>query len=454
MWIAHKLKADTPLQDIAKKFRNTDISILLQHPQNKAAARAYKARKPVPKGTVVYLLDPKVTVYIMTTPKGKVVLSEKDWKKNIAKIHKAMDFALKRFKSTHETIVYRHKLQSDVNDEFPIVSFFCSNWVGDKGDEPKAQKRASKASVDKLTKVVRGRDYKKFEQSCRDAEKKVNAYAKGVDEWVAQLTGSAENWETGLTFVRDGSFVIFGACAMTVAAPATAAATVGYGALVGGGTAFMSSSANEVGRAVAGDDLTLEESGTKIATAVVKGAAFGAAGAGIARVISGALGAKLAEKMASSQMATKLSYRLLSRSPLLPKLSQRVLEREVHALIKVSGEGTTYLAKETLDKMVVNVLVKLMIRSSVGGTSKTLQEVVKGKKGSKWVQAFMQKNATKIKGKMDENKLAEIMAEELIKDPIALEAFEAVVKDNIKKIETELAKEIRKELQRQAKKKK
>ncbi len=458
MWMKYKVKKDITLPDLLKRFRNKDIDVILQHPKNQAAVKAYKARQPIPKGTVVWLLDPGVTVYITTHPNGrKEVLSQKEWKASVAKAHKAMDMALRTYKSMFETMVYRHDLQNKVIDEFPIVSFFTSNWVGSKGDEPVTQKKAAAAAVKKLQSVVKARDYSKFEAAARDADRKVRAYGKGIDEWVAQHTGSAENWETGLTVVRDGAFVVFGALAMTVAAPATGAATLGYGALVGGGTSLMSSSANEAGRHWADPNLKYSDSAAKIAKDVALGSVFGAAGAGLARLISGALAGKFAERLANSQTISRLISRL-SSARWFPEMGQRIYQRELSALMKslsldaaddITGALLT-ITPQVLDRMAVNVTIKVLSRGGVGGAKKITQEILKGNKGSAWVRKFFRDNAAKIKGKMSDDQIADLMATELMKDPLAAEAFEALAKGNVKLIEAELTKEIRKELTRKA----
>jgi hypothetical protein len=450
MWLQYKLKKDRPFEEVAKEFNNKDVAFVLKHPKNGVAAKCVKSKQPVPAGTVVWLLDPRVTVYIMTTPKGKVALTEKEWKDNLKKINTAMDKVLRRFELRLDNLLGRHEGQRKVNEEFPIVSFFCSNWVGSKGNEPTKTRKDAQAAVRKLKSIVGARDYKNFEAAVRKAETAVNAYSKELYEWIEQLIGSGENWVTGLSVTRDASFAVFGACAMTVAAPATMTATLGWGATVGGGTAFMSSSANEVGKVVAGDDVKLGTSVKNIALAVAKGAAFGAAGAGITRLISGAIAGKVAEKMASSSVLQKMASRLVSRSPLIPKLSQRLVQAEIEAIRKASGKVVIEITPAVMDKMAINALTKVVLRTGTGSTSKTLQAVISGGKGSSWMEAFFKKNAQKI-ATMSEKEAAEFFAAELMKDPLALDAFEAIIKDNIKVYEAEFSAVVRKELERQAK---
>jgi hypothetical protein len=147
MWLQYKLKKDRPFEEVAKEFNNKDVAFVLKHPKNGVAAKCVKSKQPVPAGTVVWLLDPRVTVYIMTTPKGKVALTEKEWKDNLKKINTAMDKVLRRFELRLDNLLGRHEGQRKVNEEFPIVSFFCSNWVGSKGNEPTKTRKDAQAAV-------------------------------------------------------------------------------------------------------------------------------------------------------------------------------------------------------------------------------------------------------------------------------------------------------------------
>ncbi len=90
MWIKYKLKKDRSFEDVAKEFKNTEISLLLKQSKNNAAAKFHKSKKLIPAGTVVWLLDPKAKVYVMPTPKGKVLLTEKEWKDNLKIINTNM----------------------------------------------------------------------------------------------------------------------------------------------------------------------------------------------------------------------------------------------------------------------------------------------------------------------------------------------------------------------------
>lgn len=459
MWMQCKPKRDIKLKDLMKMFRNKDIDVILQHPKNKEVVKLYKANKDIPKGTPVWLLDPCVTVYITTLPGGKKeVISEKEWKDTVTKAHKAMDFALKQYKSTHETMVYRHDLQNKALDEFYITSLFTASWWGEEGREPKKQKAASAAAVKTLEKVVKARDYKRFEAAVRDAETKIKAYGKGIDAYIAQHTGSAGNWETGLTWVKNGGFVIFGALAMTVAAPATAAGTLGYGALVGAGTSAMSSSANEAGRHWSGQNVTFSGSAKTVAKDIVYGGVLGALSAGAAKAIAGPLIGKFAEKLASRQLVSALINRA-SLSRFWPEMGRRVYERELNALMQslskeVADDAAGALIKITpqiLDRMCVNVTIKVMSRLGVGTFRKSCEVAYKKHKVEKWTENYLKKNATKLKGNMTDEQVADLMAKDLANDPVAAEVLKMAVRSNAKVIEAELAKEIRKELERQIK---
>lgn len=461
MWIQYKVKKDgEKLEDIAKQFK-CDHKALLYYPKNKAVAAAYKKKQPLKKGTTIHLLDPKAKLYVVKHNGKEHPHTERQWKEGLCELDRTMDKAAKWMKQKLDHCLYKHQLQTEINDDFPIVSFFCSNWVGSEGDEPKATKKRAEAAVARLQSVCKSCNYKAFESATRDAEKAINAYKKELGEWVEQLTGSAGNWVDGLTVTRELSFVVFGAAAMTVAAPASALGTLAWGSGVGSGASFMSSSAHEVGRVFAGDDVKFSESAKKVAGDMVQGALFGALGAGVARFISARVAPKLAEKIVNSRVANKLSQHLVFRvSKILPKLSNRLYEREMAAvtqnLTKKLGadfaRGTVLISINELDKMSASVVARFVIRLGVGGTSKSVQKVLLSRSSGMPVEKFLANNATKVKGNVDESKLAEMVAKHLETHPSIFKAFEQVVNDNMVQIEKELAAEIQSEIKERVKK--
>ncbi|WP_264214736.1 LysM peptidoglycan-binding domain-containing protein [Leisingera thetidis] len=438
MWIQHKVKEGETLEDIAKKYKVKDLKVLLQHPKNKPAAAAYRKKQPLKKGMVVHTPDPKAKCYVMKVGNKQYPLSEKEWKQSTAALNRAMDLSLKRMKRELDSAKYRHKMQNDLDDEHFIISFLIRS-----GDGPVALQAMANGAVANLEKTVKRRDYKHFEFSMKLAEKQINMYRTGLGNWLSDVVGTAEGWKTGLSLVRDINFVIFGAAAMTLAAPATAVATVAWGTGIGAGTAVVAESANQIGKVIAGDPVTNKSSAKAIGKAMLRGGIAGGAGATIARFISGYVAPKLAEYILRNRVAARLATRLISKSPLIPKLTDRLLEQEIKAL----GENVVKrFSSQAYKELASKVLVKLFVRSGVSGTSKILQKILLSDSSRRPVHVYLEQNATTLKGKMDQKKLGERIAKLLQRDPVTDMAFETFCRSNVKKIEGELRAEVRKGL--------
>ena len=455
MWMKVTVKSDIMLLDLMKKHKNTSIEVILKYPKNAAAAKAHKAQKPIPKGTIVWLLDPKAIVFISTLPNGqKEVVTEKQYWESKKKIDKALDVALKQHKLIYETLCYRHRIQNEALDEFWITSQFTASWWGEEGREPKKQLKNATAAYKKLKTVVNARKYSKFKSAVLKCDKAFREYGKGIDSYASQHTGSAENWENFAVVVRDLGFVTVGALAMTVAAPATAAATLGYGTLVGSGTAFLSTSANEAGRHISGQNITFTGSAKRVASEMLQGAILGAVSAGIAKYLSGFVLKHLGKRLLNPTAISKL---ISGESKFFSSLGKRAFERESEALIKTLSKGTNEkIAREMLQRMwseqifkkvVSNVTVKLSTRFFVGGSVKLLR--VYGLDA--FIESYIKENASNIKGGTDDNKIAEDIAKKFGKDPKAKEMMKKVLKVNEKEIEKEVGKEMRKEMERRIK---
>jgi hypothetical protein len=238
-----------------------------------------------------------------------------------------------------------------------------------------------------------------------------------------------------------------------VAAPATLVGTLATGAGVGAGTSFLQSGANEVGEVVAGGKADAIASLKTIAADMAKGAAWGFAGAGVSRFIGNLVAPKMAEKMVTSPVATKMATRLVfSQSSTFPKLTQRFLERELAKVGKNLSNGTIYMTLDEANKLAATITAKFVVRLGTGGTRRALQEVLASSNNGQPVHTYLDQNATKIKGKMDESKLADMIAKDLENDPAMFKAFEAIVNENMKQIEAEICTEIQNGIQANMKK--
>ncbi|GMG85326.1 hypothetical protein LNKW23_45460 [Paralimibaculum aggregatum] len=460
MWIRYKTaEGDTPAT-IARKFKLKDPKVLLANPKNKGLKAQLAKRDPLPKGTVIWVPDPGARVFV-TKDGGKDVVMEADkWRKTQAALNKRMDQVARSLRRQFDMAEARHDAQDAVNEEFPVVSFFTSKWFGnDVGREPVPQFRKAKAAVEKLESTVSARNYKNFEADAKAAEKAINAYRAAIGAWIKQLTGSAENWVKGLSITRDVSFTVFGAAAMTVAAPASLGATLAWGAGVGASSGFMQSAATEAGKGLAGDKLDPLQSTRNIAAAMAKGAGFGMLGAGLSRFFAKHVAGKLAEKLLSGPVAQKFALKMAMRTSWLKSLTERMMQQEIRILVHAGKLPPSAIPTFTyklcqgdwLIRTQQQVIAKFVTRLGMGTAMKVLGAVMFGG-GRKPVEDYVKANQLKLKGRMSEAQLGEKIARAVEKDPLMETAFTQIVAENKAGLEAELRKVLRAEIVAMAKK--
>lgn len=459
-------KGGETMADIAKLHKIKDIKPILAMKENRKAAEMHKKKVSFPKGMVIFLPDPKVKLYQFKGPKGVMYLTEKDWKDARAKLMLTMKKGYVMLDRACEVADTYYDGQKKVNDEFPVVAFMCSTWVGSKGKEPVAERKAAHAQLRKLGKVAQSGKFALFEPQMRITEKAINLYRTRTMEWIDKLIGSSGNWISGLTITRDVSFVVFSAAATTVVAPVGAVAVVATGAGVGAGSSFLKSGANEVGRVIAGENVTMEGAGKKILKDTLLGAAFGAGGAGFAKWVAGPLLGKLTERLVAAPMAGKVAGLIARGSvkvPILDKIMarcQRVyMPMAVDSIIKKMGvkvsEKGAMIALETVEKELATIAaenIKMMIiRMGSGGLATIARKHLTGDKKGKAAMAT-KKRALNSKSKVDENKLADMVADDLKKDPVVFSIYADAIKKGASDLEKSIQEDIRKRLEAELKK--
>ncbi|WP_386628485.1 hypothetical protein [Sulfitobacter geojensis] len=461
MWMKQKTTKEIALEEFAKKHKNKHLAAILEHPYNKNVAGLYRAKKLLPKGTIVWLLDPKVKVYVATLPNGKrEVLTEKQYKAAAAKVDRALDNGLRDYERYLETMIYRHDIQLNAYEKFPIISFLTSSWYG-KGKEPVTQRAASEAAVKNLKKVVSSRNYARFKDALFDANKAAMAYRKGIDEWIQQNSGSAANWESGCRLLRDGGFLAVGIIASVVVVPVTAgtAATLGYGALIGGTTSALQSSSNELGRSIAGEQVKFSTSLEKVAKDTIGGGIFGLAGAGIGKFVSGKLVNVVAKRFSNSTFLRNSIKRLVGSKWYSDQYS-KLFTMELEAFLKASADDvasgvygtTTKAVNKAFQDRVGQKVAQIYLANTISAISvdtliKPVQVILTDKQGTDFIILFLKRNATNLTGSLSEDQLAKIIATDIEKDPIASAIVESTVREMKDVIGSESQKEIRKEIQ-------
>lgn len=465
MWITYKCKGGETLDDIAKIYKIKDTAPYLKLPANKRAADQHRKNVSFEKGTTFTFLDPKEKFYVVDGPKGKVLLTEKEWKKAQADLKAAMEKVAHRVEIRLGMLTMRHDGQRQVNKEFPVVNFFCSTWVGSKGREPTSSRKAAESAVKALQSAVRSNNFKGFEAAVRKAETAVNKYGEEVHAWIDQLLGSGERWVTGLTVTRDVSFVIFSAAAVTVAAPVSVAATVATASGVGAGTSFLSSGANEVGRAIAGENVTLEGSVKTIGKNMLIGALAGGLAGGLGKWIGGSVAPKLAEKIVAAPVAQKAAMKMVMgsvRSPIASAILKRAQDRLTGKLMaelakKTGGkiaEGTVLVSIKELQSTVALVMARFVVRVGVGGTVTLVRKALLSSGDSGPVVKSVEKKAMTMSGNVDDAKVADAIARDLMGGTVIYDCYNEIFTANQSKIESEIDAELKILLEEKAKKQK
>ena len=112
---------------------------------NKKVADRLKKGQKLKKDEVVWVLDPKGTVYVIDTPKGKKILDEKQYQEYLKNVHKTMDRVLKTQQHKFKYAAMRHDAQAKINDD----QWFVSAVVGafSSVDEPKSQRKRAEGAL-------------------------------------------------------------------------------------------------------------------------------------------------------------------------------------------------------------------------------------------------------------------------------------------------------------------
>lgn len=435
MWTKHSCADGETLEAVAKKFKVKKPTDIWKYPENGKLEKAYKSAKAFKKGDKLTMPDPKAKVFIVKHGGKEFVISKSDYDAMCKALDKQMKAVYETLRISYENAEGRHDAQKKINDDFPIVSFLASGTSSVDG--PTVQRGVAKGMVKNIKSLMDGKKYKEFPKAVEYAEDAINIYRKALGKWLDKLTGNAENWATGIAITRDASFVIFGAAAMTVAAPATAAATIACGAGVGASTAFMGSVGKETGRRIAGEKVSGSESASNIAKDTLLGAGLGGLTAGAGRALSKGVVDKLAGKIANSKAATAIANRLAGSGKPFSASFKRVAELEMAAFRK-AGQNATISVDEAYRRIGPRAMAKVITRMGVGGTSKVL---VKGT--PKLIESFVKSNGTKVRGKMDGRKIAELIANELGNDKLYEDTFLKALEANQAKLEAEFKAEMR-----------
>lgn len=171
--------------------------------------------------------------------------------------------------------------------------------------------------------AVKSKDFKKIEKEMRACEGPINEAYFAMKRYQKEVTGAAGKWLTALEYTKAGSFAIVGAIATPMAVTAVGSASLGS-AIVGGGTAMVSSTSNEIGKGIAGTSAGAGDAIKNITIDTVSGA-----------VSTGVLRSKKGQEIivgASERLAGKFAGKYLS------KASTAALKKYAVGYLTSSGE--------------------------------------------------------------------------------------------------------------------
>ncbi|MEL7474448.1 MAG: LysM domain-containing protein [Planctomycetota bacterium] len=148
----------------------------------------------------------------------------------------------------------------DLNDDQYIVAWLVSL----SGPDLPSGALIDRAilAVNLFKSAVNSGDFAKIEKAMKACEKPINEAYFAMKKYQKDIEGAGGKWLTALEYTKAGSFAIVGAIATPMVVTAAGSAALGS-AIVGGGTALVSSASNEIGKAAVG---TSEGTGEAIKT--------------------------------------------------------------------------------------------------------------------------------------------------------------------------------------------
>lgn len=442
MWTKHSCADGETIEAVAKKYKIKKPAEIWKYPDNAKLEKAYKSAQAFKKGDKLTVPDPKAKVYVGKHGGKDFVISKAEYDRLLKDLDKEMEDVFQKLRVALENATRRHDAQLAINGKFPLVSYLSG---GSKG--PSTQRGMAENMLKQVKTIQSARKYKEFPTIAKASQDMTNAYRTALARWLDEVCGSAENWATGISLVRDGSFVIFSAAAATAAAPATLGATLMVGGGVGAGTGFMSSAGTQLGKVAAGEKVKAVGSLESIAWATFRGGCLGALGGAAGRALTKGVVDKIAARISSNSTASSIAGKLVGSSKPYSQLFRSVADTEMAALrragLNVSGVSVDAMYKQVAAKS----MAKLMARIGAGSSMKVIDKLA-----IKPFETYVKANATKIGGSADPKKLAIVIADGITTAKMLEEVFVKTLDANRAKLEKEFKAEIRQLLLEEAKK--
>ena len=301
-------------------------------------------------------------------------IPESQWPGFIAGLKKSFSAQIQRpLESRMQLARGLYNSMKELNeDQWAVAWFLEAVRTGINLDEVAPLITKGEAAVSALREASGTDDLAKIEAVTRTTEEKVEAAYEAINRYRDLQIRTGETTVVVLQVTQTVCFTIFAVAGGAVLAAPVAAGGLGMGALssgaiMGGGTALLSSAAAVGGKALAGDQVGIQDL-RNVTIETLAGAAGGALGAGVA--------ARLAPYLAPALT------RALIANGAFPKTSEAVLAHVVRSVVSGSASGAVQGAvadgvrvldgRATLDQLLRNVVVNLLAGALVGAIAARL----------------------------------------------------------------------------------
>ncbi|MCF6231998.1 MAG: hypothetical protein L3J36_02660 [Rhodobacteraceae bacterium] len=418
MWITYKWKKGDSFDKLAKTSKVKNADIILNFPKNKEVLKLHKAKKEIPVGTQVWILDPKAKIY-KTKVNGKdVYFGEPELKSATAAHTKLMKGFVAGFDAQLAHLKGSHDQLNAAIKKYWMVGFLYSEG---NTTEPKSQLKKAQASLKKLTKISKTDKVHEFYDQLGPVEKDCEAYQKALQAWLKAMQTNL-NWSLGWLGTAN-QFATGAATVMivTACAPASIPAAILYGALAGNAVSLVVDGSKTITAVAVGDKppALSEVLGNSISAMVVGGIS-----GGLFSAIFKVFGPAAATYLCSTKVVQNQAIRFAG-------------EKWVVSIVETAGRAMT---KPEIVKVVTTAMLKTIGRLGMTGINKYLGSAT-------WVKekllSYAKSNPDKVSGKKPEE-TGSALATGVLDTRTCDIIFDELIQANKSAFETDLISEVEK----------
>lgn len=252
------------------------------------------------------------------------------------------------------------------DDQYVVAWVLEAARTGINLDEVAPRITAGEQALQNLKRLASGDDLAATEAAARTARERVDAAYQAIQEYRDRQIGAGETTITVLQVTETACFTIFALAGGAVLAAPVAAGGLGLGvvssgAIMGGGTALLSSAASVGAKAVYGDEVGWADVKNVTIDAVV-GAAGGAVGGAVAAKLGPFLAPALTRSLVANGLFTNVAEQTLTRavaSVVAGSAGGMVQGAIVDGIRVVRGQAT-------MEQLLRNVVVNLIVGGIAG----------------------------------------------------------------------------------------